>query len=153
MQKTKLKLYEFYNLDLELNGIIDQKNNQVTRKGLLLEKLNLVLKYWLMDIAKKAFQEKYACESIKEDLIRKYGEVDELGNVSLSQYTNVVKNEQGEVLSTEINPKYEEFQIEWNQLLNEEKEIEHKELKLSDFENVESEDLYPTLFDLVITKE
>jgi hypothetical protein len=153
MKKTAIKLFQFYNLDSELNGIVDQKTNQVTRKGLLSERLSLVLKYWLMDLAKKAFEEKNACESMKEELIRKYGEMDELGNISLLQYTNVVKDENGEVLSIENNPKFEEFQVEWNQFLNEEKEVEHKEFKLSDFENVESEDVYPALFNLVITKE
>ena len=64
-------------------------------------------------------------------------------------YINVVTNEEGEITSREVNPKFVEFQNDFNTLLKESREIEHKEFKLDDFENVESEGVYVTFFKLV----
>jgi hypothetical protein len=83
------------------------------------------------------------------DLIKKYGTEDENSNVSIPMYINVVTDESGEVTSRDINPKFVEFQNEFNALLQEEKEIEYKEFKLSDFDSVESDGVYVTFFKLV----
>jgi len=149
MVKSTLKLYEFYNLEAELNGVIDQKNGQQISTGLLLERLKVNLKYWLQDLSKKATTEKEACEAIKKDLIKKYGEQDDQGNVSIPQFINVVNDADGKPVSGDINPKFLEFQNEWNAFLNEEKEIEHKDFKLSDFEDVKSDNALTTFFKLV----
>lgn len=149
MEKVTLKLHEFYQLDAELSGITNAKTNEIVSKGLLGEKLKLTIKYWLTELAKTVAAEKEAIEKIKENLIKKYGEEGEGGEVSIPFYINIVKNEEGEIISSEPNPKFIEFQNEFNELLQEEKEIEHKEFKLSDFENVESEGAYITFFKLV----
>ena len=149
MEKIALKLYEFYNLEAELNGVTNQQNGEVTSKGLLAEKLKLTTKYWIGDLAKKAAGEKEAVEAIKQDLIKKHGEADDQGNVSIPMYINVVTDEDGKTVSRDINTKFVEFQNEFNALLNEEKEIEHKEFQLEDFENVETEGAYVTFLKLV----
>ena len=41
MEKISLKLYEFYNLDSELNGVVNQQNGEKISAGLLSEKLKL----------------------------------------------------------------------------------------------------------------
>ena len=41
MEKITLKLYEFYNLEAELNGVTNQQNGEVTSKGLLAEKIKM----------------------------------------------------------------------------------------------------------------
>lgn len=153
MQKTKLKLLEFYNLEAELNGAVNPENGEVVIKGLLSEKIKLTTKYWLNDLLTKVKAEKAACEEIKNELIKKYGEVDEQGNTMIQAFINVVKDDQGKVVSAENNPKFIEFQNEWNPLLNEEKEIEHKAFSLSDFEDVESEVNYQTIFKLIKVEE
>ena len=81
MEKVSLKLYEFYNLEAELNGVTNQQTGEVTSKGLLAEKLKLTTKYWIGDLAKKAAAEKEAVEAIKHDLIKKHGEAADQGNV------------------------------------------------------------------------
>jgi hypothetical protein len=149
MAKTALKLYEFYNLEAELNGVTNQQTGEKTSKGLLAEKLKLTTKYWLTELAKKALAEKESCEAIKQDLIKKHGEGDEQGNISIPMYINIVKDDSGNITSGENNPKFIEFQNEFNALLSEEKEIEHKEFKLEDFEDVESEGKYDTFFKLI----
>ena len=53
MEKITLKLYEFYNLEAELNGLVNQQTGEKIASGLLSEKLSMVTKYWLSDLAKK----------------------------------------------------------------------------------------------------
>ena len=149
MEKIALKLYEFYNLEAELNGVTNQQNGEVTSKGLLAEKIKMTTKYWLNDLVKKVVTEKEACEALKQELIKKHGEADEQGNVSIPMYINEVKNEEGQTVSREINPKFVEFQSEFNAVLNEDKELEYKGFTLEEFENVESEGKYDTFFKLI----
>jgi hypothetical protein len=149
MEKVTLKLHEFYALDAELNGVMNQQTGEVIAKGLLAEKIKLTTKYWLTDLAKKAAAEKEAVEKLKEDLIKKHGEEDEKGGVSIPMYINIVTNEQGETTSREVNPKFVDFQNAFNTLLQEEKELEYKVFKLEEFENVESDGIYNTFFKLV----
>jgi hypothetical protein len=149
MEKVTLKLHEFYALEAELNGVVNNQTGEVLSKGLLTEKIKLSTKYWLSDLAKKVITEKESVEKLKEELIKKHGETDETGNISIPMYINVVTNEEGEITSREVNPKFVEFQNDFNTLLQEEKELEHKEFKLVDFESVESEGVYVTFFKLV----
>jgi hypothetical protein len=149
MEKVTLKLHEFYALDAELNGVVNQQTGEVIAKGLLSEKIKLTTKYWLTDLAKKAAAEKEAVEKLKEDLIKKHGEEDDKGGVSIPMYINIVTNEQGETTSREVNPKFVEFQNAFNTLLQEEKELEYKAFKLEEFDNVESDGVYNTFFKLV----
>ena len=149
MEKITLKLYEFYNLEAELNGVTNQQTGEVTSKGLLAEQIKMTTKYWLNDLVKKVVTEKEACEALKQELIKKHGEADEQGNVSIPMYINEVKNEEGQTVSREINPKFVEFQNEFNAVLNEDKELEYKGFTLEEFENVESEGKYDTFFKLI----
>ena len=149
MEKISLKLYEFYNLDSELNGVMNQQTGEKVSQGLLAEKLKLTTKYWLTELSKKVAAEKAGVESLKEDLIKKHGEADEQGNVGISMYVDVVKDEEGKIVSGNPNPKFIEFQNEFNSLLQEEKELEYKPIDLNELENIESEGNYPTIFKLV----
>ena len=149
MEKITLKLYEFYNLEAELNGVTNQQTGEVTSKGLLAEKIKMTTKYWLNDLVKRVVTEKEACEALKQELIKKHGEADDQGNVSIPMYINEVKNEEGQTVSREINPKFVEFQNEFNAVLNEDKDLEYKGFTLEEFENVESEGKYDTFFKLI----
>ena len=153
MEKITLKLYEFYNLEAELNGVTNQQNGEVTSKGLLAEKIKMTTKYWLNDLVKRVVTEKEACEALKQELIKKHGEADDQGNVSIPMYINEVKNEEGQTVSREINPKFVEFQNEFNAVLNEDKDLEYKGFTLEEFENVESEGKYDTFFKLIKVPE
>jgi hypothetical protein len=149
MEKVSLKLFEFYNLEAELNGVVNQQSGESITKGLLNEKIKLTTKYWLTDLAKKVSEEKQSVEKLKEELIKKHGDTDESGNVSIPMYINIVTNEEGEVTSREVNPKFVEFQNDFNKLLQEERELEHKAFSLDEFESVESDANYSTFFKLV----
>jgi hypothetical protein len=65
MEKVTLKLAEFYQLDTELNGAINQQTGEVLAKGLLSEKIKLTTKYWLNDLSKKVSSEKESVEKLK----------------------------------------------------------------------------------------
>jgi hypothetical protein len=153
MEKVTLKLFEFYNLEAELNGVVNQQTGETISKGILNEKIKLTTKYWLTDLFKKVSEEKQAVEKIKEELIKKYGTADDNGGISIPMYSNIQKDESGKVTTAEPNPKYIEFQTDFNKLLQEERELEYKTLSLSDFESVESDGNYATLFKLIKVDE
>lgn len=142
MEKITLKLLEFYNLDAELNGLPSPDGKEMVMQGLLKEKLSIVVKYWLNDLAKRVKAEREEVESLKNDLIKKYGKEDENGNISIPMFL--------EEETRTINPDYVEFDREFGKLLQTEKELEYKPLKLSDFENLETESNYATFFKLVV---
>ena len=149
MEKSSLKLHEYYTLEAELNGVMNQETGEKVLKGLLNEKIKLTTKYWLTELAKKASAEKETVEKIKEELIKKHGEADEQGGISIPMYINIVKNEEGQTVSRELNPKFVEFQNEFNTLLEEQKEVEHSTFKLEEFDSVESDANYQVFFKLV----
>ena len=153
MEKITLKLSEFYQLEAELNGVTNQQTGEVLSKGLLSEKIKLTTKYWLHDLNKKVAAEKESVEKLKEELIKKYGK-EENGAISIPLYINeVIDEETKEVVSREINPDFIKFQEDFNALLQEERELEFKEFKLEEFENVETEGNYNTFFKLIKVDE
>jgi len=159
MEKITLKLFEFYNLDAELNGLVNQATGETIAAGLLREKLPLVTKYWLTELGKKVATEKTAIEELKNDLIKKYGREDDKGKIfipmlidDLNADGNPIKDtdaEENEVVRKKLNPDYQQFEKEFNELLQTEKELEYKPILLSDLEKVETEENYVTLFKLV----
>lgn len=142
MEKTTLKLIQFFALDAELNGVRNQENGEVIVKGILSEKLPMYVKYWLTDLSKKAAEEKKACEELRNEMIKKYGEEKD-GTVSISV---MIKDEDGNNVQ---NPQLIEFEKEYNELLNQEKEIEYKQLSIDDFAKVETDENYPILLSLI----
>jgi hypothetical protein len=153
MEKISLKLSEFYQLDAELNGVVNQQTGEKLSNGLLSEKVKLTTKYWLTDLAKKVATEKEAIEKVKNELIQKHGETDAQGNVSIPFYANEQVDEEGNVISREVNEKFIEFQNEFNALLEEERELEHKGFKLEELESIESDENYPVFFKLIKVDE
>ena len=153
MEKVTLKLSEFYQLEAELNGVVNQSTGEQLAKGLLSEKIKLTTKYWLHDLNKKVAAEKESVEKLKEELIKKYGK-EENGAISIPLYINeVVDDETKEVVSREVNPDFIKFQNDFNALLSEERELEYKGFKLEEFENVETDGVYNTFFKLIKVEE
>lgn len=141
MEKKTLKLAEYYQLEAELNGVTNTQTGEKVLQGVLAQKLTLGVKYWLTDLAKRVKEQTEACETLKNDLIKKHGEEKD-GGVQIP-YT--IKEDGKDVL----NPKFIEFQKEYQSLLNEERELEYKELKLSDLSSLETEETYTLLFSLL----
>jgi hypothetical protein len=149
MEKVTLKLQEFYSLESELNGVVNNQTSGTTFKGLLSEKIKLTTKYWLYDLFKKISAEKESIDKLREELIKKYG-VEENGSINIPVYINeVIDDETKEIVSREINPNFISFQNDFNSLLQEERELEYRPFKLEEFENVETDGVYITFFKLV----
>ena len=110
MQNTTLQLGQILQLEAEVNGVLNQQTGEVVSKGLLKEVLKFKTKYWLMQLSEDLMSEKKKIETVRETLIKELGSEDETGSVSLSVYTNEVTDEEGKVVSREINPKFLEFQ-------------------------------------------
>lgn len=143
MKKKTLKLSDIYRLEVELNGgKLNTPNGEKTLEGLLSQKLNLVTKYWVNDLYKNIKEQKEQIDTLRNEIIMKYGE--KVGeNMQLSY---LMKNEKGE---ESINPNFIKFQQEFDQLLLQEREIEYKQLKLKDISDIETSDVYEILFTLL----
>ena len=163
MEKITLKLFEFYNLDAELNGLTNQQTGEKIASGLIQEKLSLVTKYWLTELGKKVAAEKAAVEELKNDLIKKYGKEDDKGGISIPMVIDEL-DEEGQpkkdldkdgnwFTKKVINPEFQSFELEFNNLLQTEKELEYKAFTLEDFEKVETSENYGTFFKLIKVEE
>lgn len=159
MEKITLKLFEFYNLDAELNGLTNQSTGESVSVGLLREKLPLVTKYWLTELGKKVAAEKASVEELKNDLIKKFGKEDDKGGVSIPMVIDELDADGNVVMTTDsdgkevgkkvFNPDFQQFEKEFNELLQTEKELEYKPILLADLAKLETEENYVTLFKLV----
>lgn len=163
MEKISLKLFEFYNLDAELNGLTNQQTGEKIASGLIQEKLSLVTKYWLTELGKKVAAEKASVEELKNDLIKKYGKEDDKGGISIPMVIDEL-DEDGQpkkdldkdgnwFTKKVINPDFQSFETEFNNLLQTEKDLEYKAFTLEDFEKVETSENYGTFFKLIKVEE
>jgi hypothetical protein len=141
MAYIKLTLQEIYKLDSELNGFVNQETGEILSLGLLSENLSLPTKYWLTNLAKKTSSEKSIINQLKEDLIVKYGTKDKNDNFEIAVWVDDTK--------TNFNPLYVQFQEEFNNLLQEVKEIEYHEFKLEEFNDVKTSDNYIIFYKLI----
>lgn len=159
MEKITLKLHEFYSLESEINGLINKETNEVLIKGLLNEKIKLTTKYWMTDLVNKLTSEISSIEKLKEGLAIKYGKNDGSGNYTIEIMINSI-DEEGNVIMTTgeddvqvpskvVNPNLLSYQKEVNELLNQDRDIEYKPFKLSDFDEIVTTDNYQLIFKLI----
>jgi hypothetical protein len=163
MEKISLKLFEFYNLDAELNGLTNQQTGEKIASGLIQEKLSLVTKYWLTELGKKVAAEKASVEELKNDLIKKYGKEDDKGGISIPMVIDELDSDGQPIKDLDkdgnwftkkvINPDFQSFETEFNNLLQTEKDLEYKAFTLEDFEKVETSENYGTFFKLIKIEE
>ena len=144
MSKKKLSLGEIINLEAEINGVTNQQTGEVLLKGLLGENISLVIKYRLTKLVESLASDKKTLDDMRNELVKKYGESDGKGNISVEPHLDKAK--------TQINPKFEEFAKEYNTLLSEQKEIDFPTITLEDIKDVKSEGFYG-MFLRLITEE
>lgn len=152
MAKVSLKLFELYTLETELNGIVNQETGNVVSPGLLNEKIKLSIKHRLNNLLKEINEEKQEVEKVRSSFIEKHGEVSESGEVSINPFINVETNDKGEIVSSEVNPKFVEFRQEFNSYLQEEREFQFGSFTQKDLDSIEAFGNYPTFFKLVEAK-
>ena len=141
MKKITLKLFEIYSLSAEINGVSNQQTQEVVLTGLLKEKLSLKTKFWLTDLSKKVQEVVDTANKLKEDMIKKHGTSDKDGNVMIQMFLDEE--------NTQVNPQYQAFVNDFNELLQEDKELEYKGFVIDEFENIETSENYAIFYKFI----
>ena len=115
MQNTTLQLGQILQLETEVNGVVNTQTGEVVSKGLMKEVLKFKTKYWLMQLSDDLVTEKKKIEAVRDQLVKELGEEDETGAISLPVFINEVKDEEGKLVSREVNPKFLDFQEKFNE--------------------------------------
>jgi hypothetical protein len=150
MKKRKLKLFEVLNLEAEIAGLTNQTTGERVIEGLLSQKISAVTKYWLNSILDTLEKEKKMLNDIRDELIKKYGDEEASGRISINQRIETGENdEQGNPTSV-VNPKYVEFMSEYNTVLQESIEIKLPEINLHELSRVETSDNYQLVFKYIV---
>ena len=149
MEKISLKLGDILQLESEINGYTNPNTGEQVLKGFLKQNLSIILKYELSELGEMLSKERKKVESLRDELIQKYGEADDNGGVMVKMYDEE-KDDDGNVLTAVLNPKYLEFDKEYGTLLNQEKEIEYPEITKDDLREAgKTNDQYKVLFKLI----
>ena len=149
MEKITLKLGDVLQLESEINGYVNPQDGTEVYKGFTKQNLSIILKYELKELGEILKAERTKVESLRDELILKYGEKDEKNGVMVKMY-NETKDDDGNVLTRVVNPQYVEFDKEYGILLDQEKEIEYPEITKEDLKEAgKSSDNYIVLFKLV----
>ncbi len=149
MDKITLKLGDVLQLESEINGYVDPQSGEQIYEGFNKQNLSIILKYELSDFSTTLKSERSKVEALRDELIKKYGEEDGNGGIMVKM-RNDVKDEEGNVTGTVINPKYLEFDKEYGTLLNQEIEIEYPEITKEDLKDAgKTKDKYQVLFKLI----
>jgi hypothetical protein len=149
MDKITLKLGDVLQLESEINGYVDPQSGEQIYEGFSKQNLSIILKYELSDFSATLKSERSKVEALRDELIKKYGEEDGNGGIMVKM-RNDVKDEEGNVTGTVINPKYLEFDKEYGTLLNQEIEIEYPEITKEDLKDAgKTKDKYQVLFKLI----
>jgi hypothetical protein len=131
MDKITLKLGDVLQLESEINGYVEPQTGEEVYEGFSKQNLSIILKYELSDFSTNLKSERTKVETLRDELIKKYGEEDGNGGILVKMY-NEVKDEEGNVTGKVINPQYLEFDKEYGVLLNQEIEIEYPEITIQD---------------------
>ena len=149
MEKITLKLGDVLQLESEINGYIEPQTGEQVFEGFSKQNLSIILKYELSDFSTELKSERTKVETLRDELIKKYGEEDGNGGVLVKMY-NEVKDDEGNVTGKVINPQYIEFDNEYGVLLNQEIEIEYPEITKEDLKDAgKTKDKYQVLFKLI----
>ena len=141
MEKIKLSVMEMVGLEAELNGLVNQQNGETIAKGLLGEKLNLVTKYRLKKLSEDLAAEKKIIDDLRNDLIKKFGEEDGNGMLSIPMFIGEEQKEE--------NPNFAEFRTQYESLLADEKEFDYTPLSIDELKDVSTDERYDLVFRLI----
>ena len=147
MEKITLKLGEVLQLGHEINGLTNQETGEIVYEGFLNQNLSIILKYELTDCGEFLSKEKKKIETLRDELVTKYG-TEHNGGMVVKMYSEE-KDVEGNTIRV-VNPKYIEFDNEYGKLLTQDKEIEYPEITKEDLKGAgKSKDKYQILFKLI----
>lgn len=149
MEKITLRLGDILQLESEINGYTEPQTGEQVYEGFTKQNLSIILKYELSDFSKTLKSERSKVEVLRDELIKKYGEEDGNGGIMVKMY-NEVKDEEGNVTGSVVNPQYIEFDNEYGTLLSREVELEYPEITKEDLKDAgKTKDKYQVLFKLI----
>lgn len=149
MEKIKLSLTEILQLEGELNGYTNPENGEQIYQGFLKQSLPILLKYELSELSESLLNEKKKVDTLRDELIKKYGEDKGNGEVFVRTFDEITDNN-GNIVSKKFNENFLKFEDEFLKLLNKEKEIEYPKITKEDIkESGKSKDNYKILFKLI----
>lgn len=149
MEKITLKLGEILQLESEINGYVDPQTMVQVYEGFTKQNLSIILKYELTELADTLKTEKTRVESLRDELVKKYGKEDGKGGIMVKMH-NELLDADGNVTGRVINEDYIKFDEEYGLLLNQDKEIEYPEITKDDLKDAgKSKDKYQVLFKLI----
>src|SRR6056300_1745357 len=144
---TKLTIDQILQLDAEINGFTNPQTGDVVYEGFVKQPLSILLKYELTELSNTLKEEREKVDSLRNELIEKYGESNEDGSIQISP---TIEEKKGKKTETVRNPKYVEFVEEYNKLLQKEIEVSHPEITKEDLIDAgKTKDQYNILFKLV----
>lgn len=157
---TELTLGEILVLTDEINGFVNPQTNERVTQGILSQKLTLKVKYWLNRLSLKLADERKLIETMRDEMITKYGQKDEeSGNIAIAYYIdkvdeNGVQEFDGEGNPVKVlNPQLEKFSVEWNEFLLTTKSVSHGGFEIDDFAELETDENYPVFMKLIGAEE
>ena len=153
MEKITLKLKDVLQLESEINGFTNPETGEKYYEGFINQKLSIILKYDLTETTKFLETERKKVDGLRDELVTKYGKMDNNGRIVVNMHI-FEKDENGVIISKNLNPDYLEFEKEYTQLLDKEIEVEYPEITKEDLVNAgKTKDNYIFLFRLIKNKE
>lgn len=153
LKTITISLAEIMQLEAELQGVKTQ-NGEVVFTGLLNQKLPMKTKYWLTRLAEKVSSEKKTIDGLRDEMIKRFGEsTDEGQSFMIPSFVDTDKKDADGNVIKQPNPKFKEFNDEYSELLNTEKEISHPFFKFDDFAALETTDTYAVFFKMLNPEE
>ena len=133
MNKINFKTYELLELEFELNGGMSD-DGTIEYEGFLNQLLPIALKYELQPLSEFLSNLVDNTRELKQNLILKYGEKDEQGNVAIKRNMDL----------------FPDFEKEYEELMMRDVEISFPNILLSDIKEMgRTKDNYKVLFHLV----
>lgn len=149
MEKITLRLGDILQLESEINGFTNPETGKQVYEGFIKQNLSIMLKYELTELSEFLTKERKKVETLRDELIKKYGEEDGKGGIMVKMIDET-KDDEGNVISSKFNENYLKFDEEYETLLNGEKEFEYPEITKGELKEAgKSKDDYRILFKLI----
>jgi hypothetical protein len=149
MENYTLTLGEILDLEIEINGLINNETGEVIYEGFRKQNLNILLKYDINEFGDKLKNEVKLINEIRDELVRKHGK-DVDGKIFVQMY-DVEKDDKGNIISQKFTQSFIDFQTEFNKLLDSKtKEFQVPTITKEDLKNAgQTKDDYRVLFKVI----
>lgn len=148
MENITLKLGEAIQLEMEINGFVNPETGKQEYEGFLKQDISIILKYELSELGEILTKEKTKIDTLRNELIKKYG-AEKNGMLFVDMFIDE-KDEDGNIVSRVINPKYVQFDKDLGELLSQEKEFSYPTITKDDLKSAgKTKDKYIVLFKLI----